>query len=169
MTIINFQQERLKRMGSEEMCLYVLESFFGSLVESDPSSRELLMREFLDTLTLGPRPISQIAFSYFRNDKVAALVDAVVERLPDHMLANLIEFAEKRWPEDKETLKKLKVILIGLTDGTIPSEDYIKASSLVERYLTQNDAALEMLVMHPKPTVIPFPSHPPKSYKCLSL
>ncbi len=154
--IIDFESEKLKRSDYQDVFVDLLDDFLDLFLTSEKDEREGLLTNFLEKLDLGPKPLTHFVQSYFNNQEVQCSVDAILLRIPLHGLANVVDFMEACWPQEKNLVKRFKVLLIGFSIKKLKTADYL--IDMMADYLLGKSNWLETHIISPVPNVLEFPS-----------
>jgi hypothetical protein len=157
--IIDFEYEKLKRSDHQEVFVDLLDGFLDIFLSSDKEDREGLLTEFIEGLDLGPKSLTHLVHAYFKNTDVQFAVDNIIMRTPLNVIGNVVEFIEACWPQEKNLVKRFKVLLIGFSIKKFKAYDDFHCLEIIEEYLLGKDDMLELQIMSPIPNILTFPSH----------
>jgi hypothetical protein len=157
--IIDFEYEKLRRSDHQEVFTDLLNGFLDVFLTSDREDRESLLTGFIEGLDLGPKSLTHLVHAYFNNSDVQFAVDNIIMRTPLNIIGNVVEFIEACWPQEKNLVKRFKVLLIGFSIKKLKAYDSSHCMDLIESYLLGKDDTLEMQIISPVPNILKFPSH----------
>ncbi len=156
--IINFEHEKLKRSDYQEVFVSLTSEFLDLFLISDRDDREGLLTKFIEELDLGPKSLTHFVHAYFNNTDVQFAVDNIMTRTPLDVICNVVEFIEACWPQEKNLVKRFKVLLIGFSIKKLKASESSCFGDLIENYLLGKDDTLEMQIISPTPNVLKFPA-----------
>ena len=160
MAVVNFEQEKAKRLDYTKICSGLLENLLGVFLGAEEKDHEGLLTSFMEGLDLGSKPITHFLHTYQSSSNAQKMMKTVLGGVSLDVLSNVVDFIEICFPQEKNLVHKMKVVLIGFSIGKLNFHRSPFLEISVQDYLLGYYPELEEEILSPLSNILHFPKAP---------